>query len=315
MKIFKKLSALVLSLLAVILFSVSALAAESIDLSRTSNLAVTAVYDEDPISGMAFDAYLISTVDENGELTVTERYASHQADLDIQDKHDEHWHALAQVLAREILLDSTCRPTRSAVTNEDGMAAFSDIPMGLYLILGTRVEKDSYVYSTAPSFIMLPQQSVDGNTWNYDVVASAKLDQEPLRADYTVIKVWKDVGQTDWRPTSITISLICDRKIYDTVTLPHNGAWSYTWKELETNHHWTVMEGRMPGYRDPDIQQNGNTFIVTNTYNGPTAPTEPGKPTLPQTGQLWWPVPVLIAVGLFLVVLGLLRRRGTADEG
>ena len=30
---------------------------------------------------------------------------------------------------------------------------------------------------------------------------------------------------------------------------------------------------------------------------------------LPQTGQLWWPVPVLIAAGLLLIVLGVFRRR------
>lgn len=35
----------------------------------------------------------------------------------------------------------------------------------------------------------------------------------------------------------------------------------------------------------------------------------PGVPILPQTGQLWWPVPLLLAGGLLLVVLGLSRRR------
>lgn len=31
---------------------------------------------------------------------------------------------------------------------------------------------------------------------------------------------------------------------------------------------------------------------------------------LPQTGQLWWPVPFLAMAGMFLVLLGLIRRRG-----
>ena len=30
---------------------------------------------------------------------------------------------------------------------------------------------------------------------------------------------------------------------------------------------------------------------------------------LPQTGQLWWPVPVLIAAGLILIIIGVARRR------
>lgn len=45
----------------------------------------------------------------------------------------------------------------------------------------------------------------------------------------------------------------------------------------------------------------------------------PGDPVplatvLPQTGQLWWPVPLLGCAGLLFVVLGLLRRRGYSDE-
>lgn len=36
--------------------------------------------------------------------------------------------------------------------------------------------------------------------------------------------------------------------------------------------------------------------------------------TLPQTGQLWWPVPILLCVGLFCVTFGLLRRRGDDRE-
>ena len=46
----------------------------------------------------------------------------------------------------------------------------------------------------------------------------------------------------------------------------------------------------------------------------PAGPGNPTGPTLPQTGQLWWPVPVLLAAGLLLVIIGLLRRRGTDHE-
>lgn len=47
----------------------------------------------------------------------------------------------------------------------------------------------------------------------------------------------------------------------------------------------------------------------------PTSPTKPSTPSgggggkLVQTGQLWWPVPVLICAGLGCIVVGLFRRR------
>ena len=315
MKMINRITAVLLSVMAMfLLLPMQALAAGSIDLGHANSLTVTAAYAQKPISGMKFDAYLISTGDECGELTVNDRYRDFADNLDIRGKNDEAWRQMARVLAREISLDMNLKPSRSAVTDADGVAKFADIPMGLFLIVGGGTEKDGYVYSTTPFFVMLPEQDMSSNTWNYRVVANAKPGREPVKADFEVIKIWKDDCHKDRRPKSITINLICDGGVYDTITLPHNGTWSYTWKNLETNHQWTVTENRENGYQKPDVQQEGNIFIVTNTCNQPAKPTEPGKPTLPQTGQLWWPVPVLIAAGLLFVVIGLIRRRGIADE-
>ena len=315
MKRINRISAVVIGVMAMfLLLPMQALAAGNIDLSHAHSLTVTAVYAQKPISGMRFDAYRISSVDEFGELTVIDRYRDFADELDIRGKNDTAWQNMAQTLAREILLDPDLKPSRSAVTNSDGVAVFTDIPMGLYLVPGSTIRKNGYVYSTSPFFVMLPEQDLSSNTWNYNVVANAKPGQEPVRADYEVIKVWKDSCHKDQRPESITISLICDGVENDTITLPYEGAWSYTWKNLDTNHQWTVEEEEETGYKKPDVQQEGYRFIVTNTCNKSTTSTGSGKPTLPQTGQLWWPVPVLIAAGLLFVVIGLVRRRGTIDE-
>ena len=49
----------------------------------------------------------------------------------------------------------------------------------------------------------------------------------------------------------------------------------------------------------------------------PTTPSSPGGGgggKLPQTGQLWWPVPVLVCAGLGCIAVGLIRRREAGDE-
>lgn len=50
-----------------------------------------------------------------------------------------------------------------------------------------------------------------------------------------------------------------------------------------------------------------------------TPPTPPDNPPdtpnkLPQTGQLWWPVPVLLFSGIVCVLVGVIRRKGGTHE-
>ena len=75
-------------------------------------------------------------------------------------------------------------------------------------------------------------------------------------------------------------------------------------------------------YRDEyqyEVTSQPKTDLEREAPTKPTSP--PTKPTpssgggkLPQTGQLWWPVPVLTCGGLGCIVVGLLRRRRDGDE-
>lgn len=103
------------------------------------------------------------------------------------------------------------------------------------------------------------------------------------------------------------MQLLRGGQVYDTVTLNSQNNWRHRWSDLDSRYRWTVTEKAVTDYT-VTVTQEGKTFVVTNTYQTPT----PGKKTdtkLPQTGQLWWPVPVLLSVGLLLVLIGVLRRR------
>lgn len=308
-----------LAALLLCLAPVQTLAAGRIDMSADVSLTVTAFYDGKAVAGMQFDAYLIANVDDCGELTVLERYGDFAEELDIRGRNDEAWQKMVTVLEREIRLDTGLKPTRSAVTDAHGTARFTDIPMGLYLVTGHSVQQDNQVYSAAPFFVMLPEQELTSNTWSYHIVATVKVEQNPVRRDYTVVKVWEDDCHAAQRPKSIAVQLMCDGKPYgDPVTLPENGRWSHTWKNLDVDHYWTVTETRQSGYAVPKVTASGTTFIVTNTCDKPT-PTPGGSTpdtpsTLPQTGQLWWPVPLLLCAGMGCVIVGLLRRRGDRHD-
>ena len=70
-----------------------------------------------------------------------------------------------------------------------------------------------------------------------------------------------------------------------------------------------------------DVTSQPKTDLEREVPTKPTSPTtKPTTPSgggkkLPQTGQLWWPVPVLACAGLGCIAVGLFRRREARDEG
>ena len=68
-----------------------------------------------------------------------------------------------------------------------------------------------------------------------------------------------------------------------------------------------------------DVASEPKTDLEREVPTKPTSPatnptTSPGGKKLPQTGQLWWPVPVLACCGLGCIVVGLIRKRRAGDE-
>ena len=333
MKRIKCLAATLLSVLAVfLLLPLQALAAGSIDLNRDVSLTISYQDGNTPLVGAEFDIFLVATVDEYGELTTTKDFA--QFNVNIRGKTDEAWRTLASTLEGYVLRDGIA-PTDSGKTNGEGYVSFptagKSLKAGLYFVLGHRHTQNGCRYDPAPFMVMLPGLDKENNIWVYDVTVNAKFDSSPIpdkpddyKIDRKVLKVWADDGHEKDRPKEVIVQLLCDGKVYDTVTLNAANNWRYTWTALDDRYTWTIVEKELEGYT-VEVTREGITFVVTNTCNEnnpnepttPVTPDEPSAPTtskLPQTGQLWWPVPVLIAVGMLFVVIGLVRRRGTIDE-
>lgn len=103
----------------------------------------------------------------------------------------------------------------------------------------------------------------------------------------TVEKVWNDNNNPD-RPTSITVQLLRNGEVVETVTLSAANGWSYNWPELDAGYTWSVKEANVAEGYTASVAKSGTTFIITNTYstpeenipdeNVPTGSVEPGEP-------------------------------------
>ena len=306
-------------------------AAGSIDLTRKPTLTLTYRDGKTALSGAKFSIYRVADADETGELTVRSEFD--EFDLDIRGKNDRRWREMAQTL-ESYVLRREFTPTDSGKTDKTGMLTFptqgKTLAAGLYLVIGERHTQGGNDYDAEPFFVLLPTQDLENNEWVYDVSANVKFGKTPVPDDgdtvtRKVLKVWDDDGAGDSRPQEITVELLRNGKVYDTVKLSEKNNWRYTWLDLDADARWSVTEKTVSGYT-VSITREGITFVVTNTKkpdrtdtpdtpvkpSNPSKPSSPAKPTLPQTGAVWWHVEALALSGLVFLILGALDRKTEA---
>ena len=322
-----------LALLAAVLCLLTSVAqaAGSIDLTRKPTLTLTYRDGKTALSGAKFSIYRVADADETGELTVRSEFD--EFDLDIRGKNDRRWREMAQTL-ESYVLRRELTPADSGKTDKTGMLTFptqgKTLAAGLYLVIGERHTQGGNDYDAEPFFVLLPTQDLENNEWVYDVSANVKFGKTPVPDDgdtvtRKVLKVWDDDGAEDSRPQEITVELLRNGKVYDTVKLSEKNNWRYTWLDLDADTRWSVTEKTVSGYT-VSITREGITFVVTNTKkpertdtpntpvkpSNPSKPSSSAKPTLPQTGAVWWHVEALALSGLVFLILGALDRKTEA---
>ena len=122
--------------------------------------------------------------------------------------------------------------------------------------------------------------------------------------DLTVKKVWSDENdKRDIRPDSVTVTLYNGDKAVDKVTLGAWNNWTYTWRNLDGDGNWGVLETGIPKGYTPSYRSNGDVVTITNTA------------TLIQTGQMNWPIPVLCSLGALMIFCGIVMMRRKRKNG
>lgn len=310
MKRIQRVSALLLSLLALVSALALPVGAQSApDLTKPVSLTVHHVYNPSgeniPLAGVEFSLYLVAKMGQGGALTAEPAFSRY-----VTGGSQADWEKTLNRLASNF--PAGVAPVDKAKTDKNGDAVFpsegKNLVPGLYYVSKTKTVKNGWIYTTSPFLVSLPNY-FDGQ-WVYAQQVNAKSRREADITDIEVVKVWKDSCHPERRPKKITVTLLCNGEIADlddaVVTLSKDNNWKYTWSDLDATCDWTVTEEQVQGYNKPEMKKDGNIITVTNTCN---RPDRPKGSKLPQTGQLWWPVPVLLLAGLVLVIVGLLRRK------
>lgn len=240
-----------------------------------------------PVSDMKVSLYRVA--DENYKLTGV--FSNYSVDI----KQDVQ--GAANALENRILMDGI-KADAYATSDSSGKASFSGLESGIYLVVGKEVESNGVFYMPQVSLVSL----------SGDLSVDLKYETSNKASRIHVLKVWKKDNKKS-RPKSIEVCLLrSDGIVVDKVKLNSDNQWSYTWDSLSTLYTYSVMETSVPsGYKESCYREK-DSVVLTNTGSYTDKKKEKKDDELAFTGQLWWPVPVLLFVGLVLFGLGRLLR-------
>lgn len=260
-----------------------------------------------------FDIYYVAETGTSG-WQPTDDFADYPVALPDESSSSGDWRNAAETLAAFVAQDGLTPISTDRISG--GKVTFPELEEGLYLIIGETVQENNVRYVPSPSLV-----HVRGDT--EVTVKAEEIAVTPEKVEYRVTKVWQ--GGESHRSLSVAVQLLCDGSLEQSVTLSPLNGWSYTW-ESTPGHLWQVVEQNCPQGFAVSVEQDGTNFTITNTWQtqeseqpaptssperpsgGTPAPSTPaGEGSLPQTGQLWWPVLLLLALGVICVGIGQYR--------
>lgn len=310
----------VLSILGIIMFLVP-IQANSVS-TQQENIITIYYHNEDvPIVGAQFDVFHLGVVNESNSFTASDVFKD--SNIDFRISNTSNWRDLAVTLEGYILRDNI-DASFSGKTDEQGQLQFrvnDDKEQDLYLIIGSRHTQDDCVYNASAVIICFDQEN-DSDDRPLELVIQPKFrilaaNDSVESIDIKATKIWRDQGYETIRPEEITVQLLKNGIVFDDAVLSKDNDWTFAWENLDATASWHITEVDENDYL-VFISHDNNRFFVSNTYAGQEIPlpdsTEPADPSLPQSGQVWWPVPVLIILGFLFLLLGSFCKRGTKDE-
>ncbi len=287
-----------------------------INIDEPVSLTVSFRHETEAIPNASFAVYRIADVSDDAVFTPADDFKMYPVSFENLDTAG--WNALSNTLAGYVLRDKPAAAAKGR-TDADGILTLSELKTGLYLVTGESCIVGSNVYIPQPFLICLPNLTTE-DVWEYDVPAEPKYDlrenpPQPSTVERRVLKVWDGDGDGAARPKEITVQLLRNGSVYEEVTLSRENSWRHVWEHLDASFEWSAVEKDVPKDYTVTVTREGVSFLITNTFAGAVnPPVDPDDPKLPQTGQLWWPVPVLAFMGIVLFFAGFALKKRNEDK-
>ena len=309
MRIQKRLSAVLLTLLlscALVLTTTLAYADTTDTLpepvwSRNGScgIGVRMLYNGKTVPGGSLELYKVGDVEGNQTSFILNSDFSGMGGVSLGDFATAHSAQLAQSLAN-YANRRHLTPLKTADIDENGYAEFNDLAFGLYLVVQ---DEHARGYEAIDPFLVSLPMYTKGEGYDYFINAEPKVDKpnppSPGGSSSNPASEPESSEPTSSEPTSSEPTSSQPESSEPTSSEP-------TSSQPESSQTGSQPAGgSTPGGTTPGGNTPGGNTPGGNTPGGGTTPGGGSStPTLPQTGQLNWPIPVLVVAGLSLILVG-----------
>ena len=278
MPIRKRIFVLFIAAMLMCISSITVCAQNAPDMSKKGSIKVTIQQGTEVISGGTLTLYRVGAIQES------DGNYSFVLTGDFKDCGESLDDIQSAQLAKNLAQYAADHSLSGTVKEigRNGTVVFSDLEPGLYLLVQETAPEG---YEKIDPFLVTVPMEEDGS-YVYDVDASPKV--EPNKPEEPT-KPSEPANPTEpVEPTEPT----------------------------DPSEPANPTEPTEP--MEPTDPSEPTKPLTPTDPSGPSTPSKPSTPALPQTGQLTWPIPVLVVLGLGLFSLGWMlrfgRRKGSYEE-
>ncbi|MCD8159067.1 MAG: hypothetical protein LUD77_09300 [Clostridiales bacterium] len=149
-------------------------AAGAVNTGAVCSITVLNENDGTVLPGTVFYVYRVADISENGYFTLTDEYKAFGTDLN-KLTETSSWKTAAENLVSYISANNLSYLS-AKTTDSEGIAVFSGLKTGLYLVVGSSLTLNGKTYTCLPTPVVLPGYDSDSEIYNYDIIQIPKHD-------------------------------------------------------------------------------------------------------------------------------------------
>ncbi len=279
-------------------------AKEPIQISKECSLTLKYVHNQASFPDLNVQLYQIATVSSDYQYTLTDNFSGTNLMLNGVTSTSE-WDAMRTTL-ESYIVSNQLHANFEKVTDVNGSVTFSGLTPGMYFAMPVQFNSDGVCYYFDSALVAVPGLDENG-LWIYDVTVLPKPEIDIPTGDdeeYKVVKLWRDNGNGEKRPTSIEVEIICNGEVVKTVVLSAANNWSYSWTAVDNGDKWQVSEKNVPDGYIMTVEEYTTSFTIINTI-----PDTPDPPKTGDTSNIGLYVMLMSISGVMMVILGITAKK------